>query len=82
MARSSPVTMWPTTLTKPTAPMDSSGRLSMSSPEYQARPLREMAQPAAARSPLASLLATIRGCSPSRTRVSVSIGTPLRPGMS
>ena len=66
-ARSSGVTTWPTTETKPTAPTESSGRLSMSSPEYQARPERAMAQLARPRSPLASLLATIRGCSASRT---------------
>lgn len=54
----------------------------MSSPEYQARPERAIAQAAAPRSPLASLLATIRGCSPSRTSVSWLNGTPLRPGMS
>ena len=35
-----------------------------------------------ARSPLASLTATIRGCSASRESVSVAIAMPVRPGMS
>jgi len=43
---------------------------------------RAITQDPASRSPLASLTATIRGCSPSLTSVSVAIGVPVRPGMS
>ena len=73
---------WPTTETTPTAPTESSGRFSVSSPEYQARPVEAMTEAAAATSPLASLLATMRGCSAMRSNVSDSIGRPVRPGMS
>ena len=54
----------------------------MSSPEYQARPVDAMPHCAKSRSPLASLLATMRGCSAMRIIVSSSMAVPVRLGMS
>jgi len=52
------------------------------SPEYQANPVEAITAAELAMSALASLLATIRGCSASRAKVSGWIGVPVRPGMS
>ena len=54
----------------------------MSSPEYQASPVDAIPHWAKSRSPLASLLATMRGCSAMRIIVSSSIAVPVRFGMS
>ena len=54
----------------------------MSSPEYHARPVEAIPHCAKSRSPLASLLATMRGCSAMRIMVSSSIDVPVRLGMS
>src|SRR6185436_15138429 len=60
---------WPTTLTMPDAPCVRWARLRRSSPEYHCRSVFDMTSLAANRSPLASLTATMRGCSASLSKV-------------
>ena len=83
IARRRSATTCPMTLTKPDradrrATAGSAGRRPSS---RRGRWWRSPSRPCG-RSPLASLTATIRGCSASRSRVSSSIGTTLRGGMS